>query len=59
MKANDQAWTLFLDPDYSVLGLPSSPGRNAAQYLDFVTGWQVPRRVWPAVEARPRRDRLK
>ena len=55
MKANDQAWTVFLDPDYSVLGLPSSPGRNGVRYLDVVTGWQGP----PAVETGPRRDRSK
>jgi hypothetical protein len=59
MKANDQALTVFLDPDYSLLGLPSGSGRKGVQYLDVVTGWQGPRRVWPAVEARPRRDRLK
>ena len=58
MKAIDPTWTVFLDPDYSILGLASS-GRNGVQYLDVVTGWQGPRRVWPAVEALPRRDRLK
>ncbi len=59
MKAKDQTWTLLLDPDYSVLGLPSAPGRNGVRYLDVVTGWQEPRWVWPAVEARRRRGRLK
>jgi hypothetical protein len=59
MKANDQTWAVFFDPDYSVLGLPNGPGRNGVQYLDVVTGWQGPRRVRPAVEAVPRRARLK
>ena len=59
MKAIDQTWTVFLDPDYSILGLPSGPGRNGVQYLDIVTGWQGRRWVWPAVEAGPRRDRPK
>ena len=59
MKAKDQTWTVLLDPDYSVLGLSSSPGRSGVQYLDVVTGWQEPRWVWPAVEAGPRRHRLK
>ena len=59
MKAIDQTWMVLLDPDYSVLGLPSGPGRNGVQYLDVVTGWQASRGIWPAFEGRPRRDRSK
>ncbi len=59
MKANDQTWTMFLDPDYSVLGLSSGPGRNGVQYLDVATGWQGSRWIWPALDGRTRRHRLK
>jgi hypothetical protein len=59
MTANDQTWTVLLDPKYSILGLRHGPGRNGVRYLDVVTGWQRPRSVSPTVAAGPRRDRLK
>ena len=62
MKAIDKTWKAILDPGYSVLGLPHGVGRNDALYLDVVTGWQGPRRSWPAFGSRShpateRRDR--
>jgi hypothetical protein len=59
MKVNDAYWTPFLDPEYSVLGLPRGLGGQGIRYLDFTTGWQGSRWVWAAPEPRPRRVRLK
>jgi len=58
MKANDKIWTAFLDPEYSVLGLPPGPGRDRVWYLEIATGWQGSRRIRAAFEVLPRRDRL-
>ena len=50
MKANEQTWTAFLDPQYSVLGLPHGLGRDGARYLDVATGWQGSRRIRAAFQ---------
>ncbi len=59
MKANDQTWMAYLDPEYSVLGLRQTPGHDVVRYLDVATGWQGSPWSWLHPDRRPRRDRLK
>jgi hypothetical protein len=59
MKSNDENWTAFLDPKFSILELSSSLGRRGVQYLDVVTGWQPPRWTESVFQQHPRRERGK
>ena len=59
MKAIHKTWPALLDPGYSVLALAHGVGRKGSLYLDVTTGCHPSRRIWPALEGRASRIRLK